>query len=186
MCIVTRVVQDEAALIRFVRRPDGLVFPDLKRKLPGRGVWVSVNAELVADAVKRNLFTKGFGEAAAAPDDLVPMIENLLRKEALAGFSLTRKAGLAVTGFSKVEVALGRGVVKLLVHAAEAAADGREKLDRMAVSGPKTTNIFTCDELSLAFGQANVIHAAVNRGGMADKLLEQVRRVELFGAKHSS
>lgn len=186
MCMVTRAVQDEAELIRFVRRSDGLVFPDLKRKLPGRGVWVGVNAGLVAEAMKRNLFVKGFGAETKAPEDLVVMIENLLRKEALAGFSLARKAGIAVTGFSKVEAAIGRGVVKLLVHATEAASDGCEKLDRMAVSGPKTTNIFSCDELSLAFGQANVIHAAVNRGGMADKLLEQVRRVERYSALRTS
>ena len=35
MCIVTREVKDEAELIRFVRSPDGMVVPDLARKLPG-------------------------------------------------------------------------------------------------------------------------------------------------------
>ena len=42
MCIVTRAVHDEDGLIRFVRSPDGYAVPDLQRKLPGRGVWVSL------------------------------------------------------------------------------------------------------------------------------------------------
>ena len=52
MCIVTRVVKDEAELIRFVRSPDGTAVPDLARKLPGRGVWVSLDRAVLAEAVK--------------------------------------------------------------------------------------------------------------------------------------
>jgi len=56
MCIVTRTVKDEAELIRFVRSPDGVVVPDLARKLPGRGVWVSLERRLLDQAVARKLF----------------------------------------------------------------------------------------------------------------------------------
>ena len=51
MCIVTREVKDEAELIRFVRSPDGVAVPDLARKLPGRGVWVSLDRKMLAEAV---------------------------------------------------------------------------------------------------------------------------------------
>ena len=37
MCIVTREVKDEAALVRFVRGPDGMVVPDLQRVGLARG-----------------------------------------------------------------------------------------------------------------------------------------------------
>ena len=40
-CIVTRAVKPVAELIRFVLGPDDQVVPDLKHKLPGRGVWVT-------------------------------------------------------------------------------------------------------------------------------------------------
>ena len=50
-CIVTRETKDTSELIRFVKGPDGSVVPDLKRKLPGRGVWVSGNKSCVAKAV---------------------------------------------------------------------------------------------------------------------------------------
>ena len=35
-------------LLRFVLDPDGRVTPDLRNRLPGRGVWVSANAATVA------------------------------------------------------------------------------------------------------------------------------------------
>ena len=41
MCAVTREVRPIDELIRFVVAPEGEVVPDLKRKLPGRGLWVS-------------------------------------------------------------------------------------------------------------------------------------------------
>ena len=51
-CIVTREVLYPDQLIRFVAGPDGEVVPDLKRKLPGRGVWVTAKRDLVQQAVK--------------------------------------------------------------------------------------------------------------------------------------
>ena len=41
MCVATRTVRPVADMIRFVIGPDGEAVPDLKRKLPGRGVWVT-------------------------------------------------------------------------------------------------------------------------------------------------
>ena len=37
---MTRAAHPVEDLIRFVRAPDGTVVPDLRRRLPGRGVWV--------------------------------------------------------------------------------------------------------------------------------------------------
>ena len=60
MCAVTRQVRPIDELIRFVVTPTGEVIPDLKRKLPGRGLWVSASRLAVAEAVRRNQFNKGF------------------------------------------------------------------------------------------------------------------------------
>jgi predicted RNA-binding protein YlxR (DUF448 family) len=183
MCIVSREVKDEAELIRFVRAPSGEAVPDLARKLPGRGVWVALNRDRVAEAVKKHLFSKGFSAETRAAAELPATVETLLRKAALAYFSLAKKAGEAVAGFDKVEDMLAKGRVRVLVHAAEAAMDGCRKLDRMA--GPEVAKIglFHVDELDLAFGRSNVIHAAVTRGGLAEKLLAAVRRIEIYGAQ---
>ena len=45
LCIVTRTVRPTGDLIRFVTAPNGAVTPDLKQKLPGRGVWVSAQRQ---------------------------------------------------------------------------------------------------------------------------------------------
>jgi hypothetical protein len=182
MCIVTRQCLDEDALIRFVRGPDGEAVPDLARKLPGRGVWVSLSRLLVAEAVKKHLFLRGFGAETRVSADLPELVGALLRKTALSYLSLARKAGEAVTGFMKVEDMLGRGRARVLVHAIEAAPDGCRKLDKLAGREVEKTSVFYLDELDLAFGGSNVIHAAVAKGGLADKLLAALRRIESYEA----
>ena len=58
-CIVTRAKGTPDQMIRFVAAPDGTVTPDLKKRLPGRGVWVTATAKAVAEAVKKGSFARG-------------------------------------------------------------------------------------------------------------------------------
>ncbi len=186
MCIVTRAVHDEDGLIRFVRSPDGQAVPDLQRKLPGRGVWVSLSRQRVLEAVKKNLFSRGFGAETKAAPELAETIGDLLRKVALSYFSLAKKAGLAVAGNSKVEDMVSKNLAQIIIHALEAAPDGRRKIDKLAAPDVKMINIFHVDELDLAFGRSNVIHAAVGRGRLAEKLLLAVQRIERYDAPLSA
>jgi uncharacterized protein len=180
MCIVSRAVKPEAELIRFVLSPDGTVVPDLKRKLPGRGVWVSASHTTVSEAMKRNLFARGFGEPAKAPDDLADRAGQLLRTEAVGMLSLARKAGNAVSGFVKVETVLNKAKVRMLLHSPNAAADGIRKLDRLAGPEVLISSDFLAAELNLAFASENVIHAAILAGGLAEKLNVQLQRMTRY------
>lgn len=180
MCIVTRTVKDEAELIRFVRSPDGVAVPDLARKLPGRGVWVSLDRGVLAEAVKKKLFSRGFSAETTIPPDLPDMVSNQLRQQVLSLLSLAKKAGEAVAGFMKVEEMLGRGRAKLLFHGTDAALDGCRKLDRLAAPEVERVALFERRELDLAFGRPNVVHAAVAKGGLAEKLSAAVRRIVMF------
>lgn len=180
MCILTREVKDEAELIRFVRSPDGVAVPDLARKLPGRGVWVSLDRKVLGEVVKKKLFSKGFAAETTIPPDLPDMVAKALRQQALSLLSLAKKAGEAVTGFMKVEEMLGRGRAKLLFHGTDAALDGCRKLDKLAEPGVARIVLFERRELDLAFGRPNVVHAAVAKGGLAEKLSAAVRRIEKF------
>lgn len=182
MCIVTRRVLDESELIRFVRGPDGSAVPDLARKLPGRGLWVSLSREHLAEAVRKKLFSRGFGAETKAAGDLPDLVGHLLRGQCLSYLSLAKKAGAAVTGFMKVEEMLGRERAKILFHAREAQPDGCRKLDKLAGPDVKKIGLFTLDELDLAFGRSNVVHAAVAKGGLADKLLFAAGRIEMYEA----
>ena len=48
---------------------------DLRHKLPGRGVWVSAQAEAVEEAVRRKLFSRAFKAEAKVSPTLVEEIE---------------------------------------------------------------------------------------------------------------
>jgi uncharacterized protein len=180
MCIVTRVVKSDDDLIRFALAPDGSVVPDLKRKLPGRGVWVSLDRKVLNDAIKRKMFSRGFGTEAKAGPELADLVGTRLRKEALAALSLTRKAGLGLSGFMKVEEALTKGNVRMIFHASDGSVDGRQKLDRKCAENVIVFAHFSADELNLAFGGSNVIHAAVANGGLAEKLLDYARKIAQY------
>lgn len=187
MCIVTREEGNEDVLIRFARSPDGIVVPDLAAKLPGRGVWVTCSAKILGEAIKRQAFARGFEEACSIPDGLVETVGQLLRKQAVSHLALTRKAGMAVQGFTKVEEALRKGKVRVLLHAEEAGSDGVSKLDRLKQPQTVISNSFLPDEMDLAFGRPNVIHAAVTASGLAERLVVQLQRIASFedvGAEH--
>ena len=69
---VTRVERDPADLLRFVAGPEGRLVPDLARKLPGRGVWVTADKASVAAAaeqgVRQEPEARGHGRAGLAAD----------------------------------------------------------------------------------------------------------------------
>jgi len=68
-CIVTGEVLPEARLLRFVLAPDGQVVPDVEAKLPGRGLWVSADRTILAQAVAKRLFARAAKAQAAADKD---------------------------------------------------------------------------------------------------------------------
>jgi uncharacterized protein len=179
-CIVTRQSLPEDELIRFVLSPDAEVVPDLARKLPGRGTWVSLSRQKVAEAVRKQLFRRGFETDCHVPDDLADRVGALLRQQALSHLMLARKAGEAVSGTAKVEEALARGPVQILFHAKEASQDGCRKIDRAAQPGTVISAAFTSAEMDLAFGRANVVHAAVASGGLASRLAHYIGRMAKY------
>ena len=52
-CIVTRSELSPDNLIRFVADPAGGIVPDIARKLPGRGVWVTGERSAVSRMMSR-------------------------------------------------------------------------------------------------------------------------------------
>ena len=93
MCAVTRQVRPIDELIRFVVSPGGEVVPDLKRKLPGRGLWVSASHQAVAEAVRRNQFSKGFKRDLRVAPTLAADTERLLVQSVIDALAMAAKAG---------------------------------------------------------------------------------------------
>ena len=184
-CALTRARRPKDELIRFVLDPDGAVVPDLKERLPGRGVWLTAAHDSVAEAAKRNVFARALKTEAKVPEGLAAQVDKLLADAALSALGLANKAGEAVFGHAKVEEAIAKGRVLALVHAKEAAEDGCRKLDGKARgmregSPAPVVRAFGVDELSLASGRTNVIHAALIQGGAAGKFLAAAARVERY------
>jgi len=184
-CALTRARLPKEELIRFVPSPEGVIVPDLKERLPGRGVWVTAAQDVVAEAAKRNVFARSLKAEVKVPRDLPVRVDRLLAEAALGALALANKAGEAVFGMAKIEEAIAKGRVQALIHASEAGEDGCRKLDAKfrAVSGPEAPaaiRLFTSGELGLASGRANVIHAALIQGGAARKFLANASRVELY------
>src|ERR1043166_6943353 len=128
MCAVSREQRPVVELIRFVLSPQGEVVPDLKRKLPGRGLWITTSRARVAEAVRRNQFSRGFKRDVRAAQSLASDTENLLVRSAVEALAMAAKAGQVVAGFAKVEEALTGGQATVLIHASDGAADGIRKL----------------------------------------------------------
>src|SRR3954452_3170639 len=93
MCAVTREVRPIGELIRFVVSPQGEIVPDLKRKLPGRGMWITASRRTVAEAVRRNQFSKGFKRKTRAEPPLPADTEALLVRSATEALAMAAKAG---------------------------------------------------------------------------------------------
>ncbi len=187
LCVATREVRPEADLIRFVVGPDGETVPDLKRKLPGRGVWVTASHVVLAEAIKRKAFARGFKREVRVAADLVGRTDALLERSVLDALAIAGKAGQVVTGFTRVEAALAHGDARALLHAKDAAPDGVRKLGAVLRQGPaagsvRVYEILTSAQLDLALGRPNVVHAALLAGPASDTLVARLERLERFRA----
>jgi uncharacterized protein len=184
-CIVTREVLSPNELIRFVLSPDGAVVADIRRILPGRGVWVTANRSKVAETVKRRAFARAFKKPVEVAADLADEVGRLLRKDALQALSLANKAGAIATGFEKVRAALLAGKVRALVEARDASRDIRGKLAILLEQGasngaPTIIDEFASEELNLALGRSHVIHVAVLEAPIAGLVLARSLRLRRF------
>src|SRR5450755_2281761 len=186
MCAVTRQVRPIDELIRFVVSPSGEVVADLKRKLPGRGLWISASRQAVAEAARRNQFSKGFRRDVRAAPTLAADTESLLVRGVIEALAMAAKAGQVISGFSKVEGALAQrqaqNSVKALIHAADGAADGIRKLDAVVRQNAgnnaesrefSVVTVLTSEQLDLALGRSNVVHAALLAGPASKTFLSR-------------
>ncbi len=190
-CASTRIQRPVDELIRFVLDPEGRIVPDLKQRLPGRGVWLTAAQDVVAMAVKKTIFSKAFRQPVQYDPALAEHIEGLFRQNALQMLAFANKAGKVIHGFSKVEKALEHEDqdIVALIQASDAAEGGCQKLIRkfkarfnLQNDGYHIVNNFNGQELSLALGRPNVIHAVVKHSGTGTKFLRVVQCLKRYQA----
>jgi uncharacterized protein len=186
-CALTHQLKPVGELIRFVVGPAGEVVPDIKRKLPGRGIWISGRRVAVEEAIQRNVFARGFKRNVRVAPDLAAAAERLMERSALDALAIAGKAGQVVCGFSKVEAAIEQDDVKALIHASDAAGDGSRKLNaalhRKTKEKPPEIaiiDIFSGGQLDLALNRPNVVHAALLAGPGTATFLARAKRLQSF------
>jgi uncharacterized protein len=189
LCALTREVRPIDELIRFVVAPDGTIVPDLKRRLPGRGVWITAKRTAVDEAVKRSAFARSLKREVKAPPDLGVQIERQLESAALDALGIAHKAGRVAIGFGRTETVLaGVPPVTAILSASDGSPDGVRKIAAAAAKrqiGENPAEIpviaaFTSAQLDLALGRSNVVHAALLAGPASNGFLARCQSLERF------
>jgi predicted RNA-binding protein YlxR (DUF448 family)/ribosomal protein L30E len=180
--IVSGEIMPENRLIRFVAAPDGTVVPDVAAKLPGRGLWVEASRAAIARAVEKKLFARAAKAPVQADATLADRAEKALLARMIGDLGLARRSGALVLGFDNVLRALDgpKKPPSLLIEASDGSKDGKRKLYNAAHARelkPYVLECLTSAELGLALGRENVIHAAVQPGGFADRLTLDAERL---------
>ena len=192
-CILTRRTAPREDLIRLALGPDGQVAPDVRARADGRGAWIGVGRAALDAAQAKGKLKGALARAFKTgeldiPADLGERIEAALAQAALDRLGLEARSGTLVTGSEKVEQAARGGKVHLLLHAADAGADGNAKLDQAwRVGGAQERGfsrglVFPLPRpiLSMALGRENVVHVALTEAGAARRVAHAIARWQAF------
>lgn len=195
-CALTRVEKPVAELIRFVLGPDGVLVPDTEARAEGRGVWISLSRDAVAAAVKKKVFARSLKTEVRLPEDLPELTRLRLEQRYLGALGMARKAGQLTFGATKVRALIETGALIALITASDAAEDGRSKMvgplkalhyaaAEEGIDGFDVPHfeLLTSEQMGLALGLENVIHAALTKGAAAQSAVEKARRLALYLAK---
>ena len=190
-CIVTGEVLPKSQMVRFVIAPDGVVTPDVKGNLPGRGLWLTARRDMVDKACARKLFSKAGRRRVTLGDDLSDRVEARLAHRCLDLLGISRRAGLAVAGHDKVRAALtfrakGRGKdLWILFAASDGSESSCERLHAMIPQAPYV-EFFTGAELGAIFGRDRAVHVLAGPGGLAENLAVETSRLGGFRVSYPS
>ena len=178
-CIVSGKVLEKDQMLRFTTAPDGLVVPDFKKKLPGKGVYVTNSKKLLTEAIVKGAFSKALKIKTKADSDLIEQVEHLLRKQALDAVSLAKKAGVLVFGLDKVLETIKKNKASFLLEASDSGQDGRKKAEA-AAKDIKIFKIFKSEELDKELAKESTVYLAFCKSKMADMVEEAFKKLTSF------
>lgn len=184
VCVVTGEPKEKERMLRFVIGPENVLYPDFSENLPGEALWCNLYRETLDKALTENRFAAVSGKPVAIPEDIIAQIERGLRHQGLSMVSMARKAGKLVTGAEKTEQIVKTGRATIYLTASPRDGDTRQKISFHAEGNDtRIVDIFTTEELSNASGVNKVVHAAILRSQLAERLFTHVKRITLFNKR---
>ncbi len=178
-CLASGQSRPKQEMLRFVVGPENQLFPDLDEKLPGRGLWLSAERDMVNTACAKNLFAKRARAQVEVDADLADRTEALLARKCVELIGLARKAGRVVAGYEDVQAELRNKQGGLLLGAADGAEGGRRKIRDLARNLAEL-DVLSGAELGRAIGRERTVHMIIRPGKIADRLLRELSRLAGF------
>lgn len=178
-CIVTGEIKEKSQLLRFVLTPDNDIVPDLYKKLPGKGVYVSVSYALLKQAINKNIFARVLKKNIKINKELLQIVENILHKNALNAISLAKKGGITVIGLDKVLTSLKENKLAFLLEACDAGQDGLKKLQNHIIDLP-VYRLFNVEDLDKTLDKVNTVYIGFLKAEMSAMVKDNFDRLSLF------
>ena len=183
-CVGCRHRDAKSALLRFaIQDAAPRLVPDVRSRLPGRGVSVHPRRECVERALKRGGFAKAIGGAVGLDLDAVcALAASQYERRAFGLIGAAHRAKAAAVGTDSVRDALTSGGVPLLI-VADDAAGRREELTAVTERLGGRALVFT-DKVTLGrlVGRAEVAVLAVLDSRIAEEVATAVARAQALSA----
>lgn len=184
-CILSGSHGPRVALIRLVPGPDDTIWPDLGSRLPGRGAWVAPDRAMLEAALANGrlkaALSRSLRQPVIVPADLGQRLADGLQRRTLDRLGLEHRAGHLILGSDRIAEWARAGRLHLLLHAADAAADGCGKLDQaLRAGGGDMAQVLRVpagrQALSRALGRENMVHSGVNGAKAAMRIAADLGR----------
>ncbi len=174
-CLVKRVQAPRAQMLRFVVGPDQKLVFDVAATLPGRGLWLSAERDVLEMAIKRGVFARAAKQNVAVPPDLAARVEAALRARIFDLIGLARRSGNAISGFEKAREWLAAGKAALVVQAADGSADERARF--LGARDIPVVASLSAAELGRIFGREQTVHVGITAGPLGTKIAVEATRL---------
>ena len=172
-CSVCKARSDKKDLIRLVKSPDGKIFIDYAKKLPGRGAYICPDIECVEKAKKSGILTHVLKAEIdenfwAELEECVKNFGENKRLKIKSILGLARKAGALLIGSENIERAEHKKILIIL------ALDASEGVKKFAEKYERLETGMTIKELSGVTGLRDSVQilGLPLSSGFAKKLLD--------------
>ena len=197
-CVLTGQTGGRDALVRLaISPPDGegrcVVLPDAMARAPGRGAWIGVSHDELAEALAggrlKAALSRSFREGRLEiPENLPDLVAAALRKALTERLGLELRSGRLILGSERIAGEARSGAVAALYHASDASDDGARKLDQAwrvgmdregsGMAGKRLP--LDREALSVALRRENVVHLALADARSAERVAVPLGRLQTF------